>query len=673
MIFPTTQPILRQVGGLLLLPLFTLSIATRSQAQEVLDETTVTSSAPPPAAAPTPAPAPSMAPAIETAPFPEPEPPVKIYEEASAFRTGTPLIDIPQSVTVFSEERIEEQDFTSIGQIVDYTPGLTNSQGEGHRDAVVFRGRRATADFYVDGLRDDVQYFRSLYNVDQVEILRGPSALYFGRGNPGGLINRVMKKPVLAEPGYGKSGPTYYDFFDYGFTVDTFGATLSQIDVNQSLGMDAAFRLNAYFETLENHRDFFEGTRYGVNPRFAMMLGPDTRLDLSYEYENHDRFIDRGIPVGTDRRPLARFNDTVFGDPNRNFNDFDAHVFRGLLTHDFNDNLKARVSTLYGGYDKIYSNYYPATYDPATDIVGIDGYIDLLRRERFAISGDLVGEFNTGFIGHKVLIGTEYNNSNTDASRLLPAWTGNAGGTREFFTATGFRINNGTATNVNGVSSTGNFTTFGDDTSVEVDAFSFFLQDEISLGDYLDLVFGGRYDSVEVDVVGSNRTGDLTGSRTDEEISPRIGAVIKPVEPLSIYGLYSESFLPQSGEQFANLGNEQFDPNLFSIYEFGVKVDIMPGLNATAAWFESEQTSFEQVGDDDNFGREIQSEVTGFEFALNGQVTDRWSTYAGYTYLDGASEDGIRLRELPENHFSIWNTYALTDRLGLGLGGVLLR
>ena len=119
--------------------------------------------------------------------------------QVTAYKTGTALKDTPQSVTVLTAEEIKKQGIDSVSDVVDYTPGVTNSLGEGHRDAVVFRGTRSTADFFVDGVRDDVQYYRGLYNVDQVEIIRGPNALTFGRGGTGGVLNRSYKRAIVGD------------------------------------------------------------------------------------------------------------------------------------------------------------------------------------------------------------------------------------------------------------------------------------------------------------------------------------------------------------------------------------------------------------------------------------------------------------------------------------------
>ena len=145
-------------------------------------------------------------------------------DQVNALKTPVPVINVPQTVTIVTDEDIRKQGFRQIGDIVRYTPGVNTSQGEGHRDAVVFRGVRSTADFYLDGMRDDVQYYRSLYNLEQVEILRGPNALLFGRGGTGGIINRVTKKAVVGE-----------NFTAHDVGVDSFGAGDIALDTNLSL------------------------------------------------------------------------------------------------------------------------------------------------------------------------------------------------------------------------------------------------------------------------------------------------------------------------------------------------------------------------------------------------------------------------------------------------------
>ena len=207
-------------------------------------------------------------------------------DQVNALKSPTPIIDVPQSLSIVTADQITARGFTSVGDIVNYIPGVNTSQGEGHRDAVVFRGVRSTADFFIDGVRDDVQYYRPLYNLEQVEVLRGPNALLFGRGGTGGILNRVTKKGVIGE-----------EFTGYSIGADTFGAFDVALDTNFTTGDTSAIRLNAFYGSLENHRDFYDGEQFGFNPTAKFELGANTTLDLAYEYVDHDRFIDRGIPV----------------------------------------------------------------------------------------------------------------------------------------------------------------------------------------------------------------------------------------------------------------------------------------------------------------------------------------------------------------------------------------
>ena len=334
-------------------------------------------------------------------------------DQVNALKTPTPVIDVPQSLSIVTADQITLQGFTSIGDIINYTPGVNTSQGEGHRDAIVFRGVRSTADFFIDGVRDDVQYYRPLYNLEQVEILRGPNALFFGRGGTGGILNRVTKKGVIGE-----------NFTGYKASADTYGEFDIQIDGNFSVSDNSAFRINAFYEGLNNHRDFYDGDRFGVNPTARFELGLNTTLDLSYEYIDHDRSIDRGIPTGSDGRPVKDFDEIVFGDPKQNFHELEAHTFRAALQHDFSEQLKANVSVFYGDYDKLYQNFYASGYNQATtpDVVTLDGYVDATKRENLMLTGNLIGEASTGFINHTIVAGGEYIDTSSDQNRFNAFW-----------------------------------------------------------------------------------------------------------------------------------------------------------------------------------------------------------------------------------------------------------
>lgn len=584
-------------------------------------------------------------------------------DQVNALRSPTPIIDVPQSLSIVTADQIEEQGFSSVADIIQYAPGVSVSQGEGHRDAVVFRGVRSTADFFVDGVRDDVQYYRPLYNLEQVEILRGPNALLFGRGGTGGILNRVTKKGVLDD-----------DFTGYGAALDSFGGFSAQIDKNIPVSPTSAFRINGLYESLAGHRDFFDGTTFALNPTGRFRLSTSTLLDVSYEYIDQERFIDRGIPTGSDSRPVEAFKDIVFGDEALNTTEHTAHIVRANLQHEFSDTLKAVVSAVYSDHDKMYQNLYAAGFDPNTNIVTLDGYLDTTQRQSLTLSGNLVGQFETGAIGHTLIAGAEYIDTTNNNDRYNTFFDQSADDQEFFSVMRPIAIVNGVGTNASGLTTTNDFTVdLNDDTHANVSVVSAYIQDEIEVTSWLDVILGARFDQFEIEV--ENIPAADIRSRTDEEISPRLGVVLKPQENISIYGSYSETFLPRSGEQYVNINgsNNALDPDTFTNLEAGVKWDFAQGLSLTAAVFEIEQSSPQVADSDPSTLDVIDSQTSGFEIQLLGNLTEDWFLSAGYSNLDGeivnrSGSTGLRPRELPEHMFSVWSTYQLTDQFGIGLG-----
>jgi catecholate siderophore receptor len=584
--------------------------------------------------------------------------------EINAVKTPTPILDVPQSLTLMTAEEISRRGINSIGQIIDYTPGVNTSQGEGHRDAVVFRGVRSTADFFQDGNRDDVQYYRSLYNVEKVEILRGPNALLFGRGGTGGVLNRVSKKAEIGQR-----------FNTFETSANSFGAFGGQIDMNFSAGDTAAYRINAMYESMENHRDFYDGDRYGFNPTAKFLLSPETTLDLSYEYVDHERFIDRGIPTGANGRPVRELEDVVFADPDNNYHGLDAHILRATLQHRFSDNVKGNMSAFFGDYDKVYSNFYASGYDEATNVVELDGYIDGTVRENFIFAGNLIADFETGSIQHTLIVGAESITTDSDQNRFNPVFSTTLDDRETFLPTEPLSFNGLAGVNDSGVAFTAAFSDLNDDTRVELDVYSFYIQDEIQLTENFDLVLGARFDSFDIEVFNADPAVLETRTRKDEEVSPRGGLIYKLQENVSIYYSYSESFLPRSGEQYTDInGNDdQLDPNTFTNQEIGLKWDFAQGLSLTAAFFENEQSSPQVADNDPSTLDVIDSEIDGFELQLAGQITPEWTLAMNYSNLDGEVVDrngdtGRTPRELPEDTASIWTTYQVNAAFGFGVG-----
>ena len=578
---------------------------------------------------------------------------------SSGMKTSMPTKDIPQSLSIMTSDQIKAQGLKSIGDVIDYTPGVNTSQGEGHRDAAVIRGVRTTQDFYRDGIRDDVQYYRPLYNIDQVEVLRGPNALLSGFGGAYGIINRVSKKGVIGESFNTVSG-----------SIDTFGETNVQLDSNYEIGEDKAFRINMFGESLENHRDYYYGDSFGVNPTMKYVFGDGSTLDLSYEYLNQERFIDRGIPTGSDGKPVESLKDIVFGDPTENYSTHEAHIFKAIYDHELTDSLSGRLSVSHSDHDKLYQNLYASSYDATASTVKLDGYVDTTQRETTTFSYQVNGEFEMGDIVHNLIAGLEFIETSNNNDRYNADWTpdDNADADTETFAIGALMVNRNSGVNTSGNTTVNNYTTsINDKTLGDLSVVSAYLLDEIELTDSLDLVLGVRFDKMDYDVQDVKNSKNYTDS--DDTISPRAGIVFDVTDNTSLYASYSESYQQIKGDQYASLNayDNKSDPNTFENTEFGVKYDLPNGLSFTAAFFNVEANKPQTDDNGATFYKE-KSDVSGFELQLLGALTDKWYLSAGYTSLDAESSSGGRLREAPEDMFSIWNNYLLSDRLAVNLG-----
>ncbi len=590
-------------------------------------------------------------------------------DKLNSVKTPTPIIDVPQSLSIITDEQIEEQAFRNFGDVLRYTPGLSISQGEGHRDAIIIRGLQTTADFFVDGIRDDVQYYRPLYNVQQVEVLRGSNALLFGRGGGGGVINRVQKKPAIGE-----------QFTRVNAGVDTLEAYSFAVDTNVATADSSAFRLNAYYQELDNHRDFFDGESYAINPTFKAEFGDATTLQLSYEYIDDDRVVDRGVPSmnrddGPDE-PLEDFEDTFFGSPDANLTTLEAHIASARLDHEFSDQLRGNVTAMFADYDKLYQNLYASEEVEVTNgtfpEVELDGYRDTTKRENFIVQANLIGEFTTGNLAHTLLFGVEYGNQETDNARNDNVFAVNGEDQRVIPFTDPLVIPDFAFTNT------------VRDRESEVDFVSVYLQDQIDLSEQFKVLLGLRYDSFDIDVfdIREQNNGDaIDGNfdRKDTEVTPRYGFIWKPQDSISIYASYSETFLPRSGDQFLtlNLDSESTRPQFFENREVGLKWDIKQDLSLTVAAFELERESYTSVDPEDASQLIVieGSETTGFEIQLTGNLTEYWAITTGYANLDGevdrtdrSGNDGNVTRQTPDHMFSIWNNFRVNEQWSIGLG-----
>lgn len=566
---------------------------------------------------------------------------------SSATKTPTPIIDVPQAVATITSDQLEDQSIRSLGEALRYVPGVSMESGEGQRDEVFIRGQETTADFYLDGLRDDAEYYRSLYNVERIEVLKGANALIFGRGAGGGAINRASKKASLTSPITAAAA-----------SLDSFGGFALSGDVSRPVSDAVALRFNAAYEEFKNHRDAYDGRFIGISPTLTAALGEKTTMVASYSYDDDRRVTDRGIP-SLGGRPLIGVDKTFFGDPDFNLSTVKAHIARARIEHEFSTSLSGNLALQYAHYDKYYGNIVPASATVAT--VTLSGYESATHRENLIGQGNLVWQGTTGSLGHTLLLGAEFARQDTDATRNQALFAGAASSVTvplaETIAVPAFTLVPQRAS------------------TSELESFSIYIQDQVELAEWLQLVTGLRYE--EFDLSSVNLIGAFQAGRKDTAVSPRFGVIVKPGRALSLYASYGESFLPASGNQFTVLsaGSVLLDPEDFENLELGLKWAADPGLLFTAALFRLERSRTPSV---DNSGLTVQtgkSRVEGVEVSLSGKLATDLNVNLAYSYLDGNirsdSTDGVagtRLQQLPKHQLGLWSRYDLTDRFGIGAG-----
>jgi catecholate siderophore receptor len=613
----------------------------------------------------------------------------------TATRTNTPLINVPQSITVVTLRNIQDRAANSIADAVAYVPGVQSSQGENNRDTLVLRGNTVTGDFFVDGVRDDVQTFRDLYNIERLEVFRGPNAMIFGRGGIGGVINRVTKVADWTPRLAGRIEAGSYAFYR------------GSIDIDQPLSGSVALRLTGVWQNAGGFRDDTYYDRWGLNPTLSFRTSDSTLLTAGYEHFKDDRTAERGVPsqpringIGPNDvvEPLATPRSTLFGDPAHSFTFTNTDALTFAASHNFSDHISLRTRFRYADYHKFYQNIFPgavsttALTDPAGlpartyaagTIVQINAYNNQQLRTNLFNQTDFNAAFNTGRIKHRLLLGFELGRQRTDNVRnegFFPTPSNPAGVQAIFAPVAQPDIRRGDVI-------WRQIATSGNNIGVARIA-GLYTQDQIEFAPWLQAIVGIRYDYFNIDFrdrrsAAFRTVGGITSPEdydiTDNLWSPRAGLILKPVPTASLYAVFSRTYQPRAGDQLASitLANSVFAPERFDNYEVGVKWDVLPTLNVSAALYRLDRTNV-IVPDPNNPGQNILAGAQrqrGFELGLVGNITPAWSVQGGYAYQDGKFTQrisatvpaGNRPANLPKHSASLWTRYDI-GCLGIGAG-----
>ncbi|MYM22731.1 TonB-dependent siderophore receptor [Duganella sp. FT135W] len=577
------------------------------------------------------------------------------HDTVSSFtvKGGAALRDTPQSISILAADQIRDRRLLSIDDLLVYVPGVQPSLGEGNRDNAVFRGYNSSADFYLNGMRDDVQYFRDFYNIETVEVLKGPNAMALGRGGSGGAINRVSKQAQ------------WRDIGDADVLLGEWRQRRASVDVGAALNPQWAWRLNAVDEHSNSFRNGVWLARYGINPALAWRDGDGTLVQASYEHFRDHRTTDRGVP-SYGGRPVASDTSTFFGDPVNSHNGVDIDSMTLRLEQRLAPTLQFTSQLHYAVYDKYYQNVFPGGMDDGGATVRMLGYASATRRSNLFYQASLdatVGQ-------HRLSAGLELGRQRSDNARTTGYF--DTLGTDVRFVS----VPLGQPTFTLPVSFRASPTDTGNASTAR--NLSLYVQDQWTLSPQWQMVAGLRAEKLDVDL-RDIRNGVQLASH-DRPLSPRLGVIYRPAAQLSLYASFSQAYAARVGEQMASLtaGNQDLAPEVVRNQELGARWDDGDALSASVAVYQLRRANV-LVADPVNTGDEELVDGQrgqGMELELSSRVNRDWTLSAGYAWQrsrltatqNASSQAGAQMPHVPRQSLSLWSRHTLAPGLEGALG-----
>ncbi len=642
---------------------------------------------------------------------------LKVDQSANS-KFVAPLLDTPKSVSIISNQLIEDTKVTTLSDALRTVPGITLGAGEGgnpNGDRPFIRGYNSESSMYVDGVRNATSQNREMFAVEQVEVTKGSASAMGGAGTVGGSINLISK---VAKKG---------DFLEGSVENGTDNYQRITLDGNKDFGNGIAARvaIMGHHNEKAGQSDGAEYKRAGIAPSITFGLDTDTRTTLSYYYLKSDDTPDSGVPYNNPTgysqysgKPIDVKQGIYYGWKDRDFQKQENQVGTIKLEHDLADNLTISNTAV---YSKSKNDYLWTNPDDSQGNIYKNGNVwarvnsRIANTDTFTDQLALTGKFNTGTLKHSFNLGAEYSDQETDRTQYIINGLSATGA--EYNKCTPADIASGWCTSVQNPNRgpwTGSISTEGaDQYNTQTKSTSIYFLDSIEFNPQWILDLGLRWDKFDTEqtmtygarnsaVLGSSTTpptkqvGEQVKTESDTDFfTYQAGITFKPVENGSIYASYATSANPvgvDAGDGSEGIGAaySNLDPEESQTFEIGTKWDLLENrLNLTAAIFRTEKQNARIQLSPTTYSNIGESKVDGIELGLNGKITDKWDISAGYTYLDSeATKNGVscrgttctdqavfngnRMPNVPKNSATLWTNYQALPQLQLGAGATAM-
>ncbi|WP_333917852.1 TonB-dependent receptor [Vibrio crassostreae] len=546
----------------------------------------------------------------------------------SGTKTDVEWLDVPQAVSVVTKTEMQDRGAVRLVDALDGVAGVNNTLGEGSRDQFVIRGFDALNDMYRDGMRDDgtLQSYRSLANIERVEVVKGPAGALYGRGSAGGIINLVTKRA---------NGD---NFTHVNGSVGSNNLFVGQVDSSMAFSDKVSGRINVESRQSDSYVDHVDSNDFFIAPTIRVLPADGHTIDLDVEYAHQELVPYRGVP-SKNGKPVDVSESTFYGGTN-DYQESDsirvgvnyewllnsewAWTNRAAYNHIELEQKGTRQGTVTGNeVSQTVNNF---GYDPRTTTT---------------LQSELVWETDS----NQMMIGADFNQINIDltlaSDKTLPS--------KDIYNP------------VAGPTPDPGFKPFRDNTTTTTGVY---IQDVYTFGD-LSVIGNVRYDSMELE---QQKAGSEKENLDDDKVSYRGGLVYRLNNDMSVYASLARSWqLPYSGIYINPKLAEFFHTDLKEIGAKAYLLDNALMLNAAVFQIDQEQPETNIDGDVVN---KIEARHQGIELEARGQFTEQWDISVGYSYLDAENkETGKKPNDVSDHLFSLWSTYQLDDNWRLG-GGV---